>query len=57
MIRKVTFAKATSGKTVNARLIIPSAYLEVLGIDENNRDVSIKLEGNKLIIEKAEADE
>ena len=52
MKRKVTFNKSGSG-SINARLLIPMAYLEPLGINEDNREVEIKLEGNKLIITKA----
>ena len=51
MIRKVTFNKSGSG-SINAKVLIPAAYLEPLGITEEDREVNIKLEGNKLIISK-----
>lgn len=52
MKRKITINKSAS-KTISGRLSIPMKLLEEMGINEENRDVVINLEGNKLIIEKA----
>ena len=52
MKRKITINKSSS-KTINGRLNIPMKLLEAMGISEKDRDVVMKLEGNKLIVEKA----
>ncbi len=51
MQRKVMFNKSGSG-SVNAKVIIPVAYLEVLGITEEERDIDVKLVGKKIVITK-----
>lgn len=53
MKRKITFNKLKSGG-YNAKIIIPPIMLESLKITQEERVVEIKLEGNKIIIEKAE---
>lgn len=45
--RKVEFYKNSV-----AKISIPNSMLEAIGIDENNRDVKIKVVNNKIIIEK-----
>lgn len=50
---KITFNKSGSGSR-SARLTIPVALLEVLKVNEEEREVNISVEGNKLIIEKWE---
>lgn len=48
---KITFN--TSGKgSKSGRLTIPVAFLEIMGITEGEREVNIKFEDGKLIIEK-----
>ena len=56
MKRKITINKNTS-RVISGRLTIPLKLLEYMGITENDRAVSINLEGNKLIIEKVEDSE
>ena len=52
---KVTFN--TSGKgSKSGRVTIPVALLEVLEITELDREINIRLEGKKIIIEKVEKD-
>lgn len=53
MKRKITINKSVSG-AINGRLSIPAKLLEEMGITESDREVIIKLEFNKLIIEKVE---
>ncbi|GEM_PF-425710 len=48
---KVTFNKSGTGSK-SGRLTIPVALLEILGITEDDREVDIKLEDGKIIIEK-----
>lgn len=48
---KITFNKSGSGSK-SGRLTIPVAFLESLNITEEDRDVTIKLEDGKIIIEK-----
>ena len=48
---KITFNKSGSGSK-SGRLTIPVALLELLKITEEERDVEIKFEDNKIIIEK-----
>lgn len=48
--RKITMNKSTSGG-INANLRIPIELLKRIGITENNRVVTINLEGDKLIVE------
>lgn len=57
MKRVVTFANARSGQTTNARVIIPPAFLEIMGVTEKERDINITMEGKKLIIEKLEKEQ
>lgn len=51
MKRKITISKSDT-KTINGRLSIPINLLQGIGITEEEREVTINLENNKLIIEK-----
>lgn len=51
MKRKITVNKSASG-AINGRVSIPAKLLEEMGITESDREVIIKVEFNKLIIEK-----
>lgn len=51
MKKKVTFNKSGSG-SITGRVVLPAAYLEILGITESERDINITLDGSKIIIEK-----
>lgn len=48
---KITFNKSGSGSK-SARLNIPAAFVELLKITEDERDVDITFEDGKLIITK-----
>ena len=48
---KITFNKSGTGSK-SGRLTIPVALLELLKITEEEREVEIKFEDNKIIIEK-----
>jgi len=48
---KVTFNKSGSGSK-SGRITIPVAFLEIMGISEDNREVEITLKDNKIIIER-----
>lgn len=50
-ISKVNFNKNGFGY-INARLILPKEFVNKIGIDENNRNVKIICENNKIIIER-----
>lgn len=50
-ISKINFNKNGFGYT-NARLILPKEFISRIGIDENNRNVKIICENNKIIIER-----
>lgn len=50
---KVTFAQSGSG-SISARLTIPTAFVELLKINKDEREVEITFEDGKLIITKAE---
>ncbi|WP_143314462.1 PemI [Clostridium sp. HBUAS56017] len=49
---KITFNKSGSGNKT-ARLIIPVAYIELMEVTEDEREVNITYENGKLIIEKS----
>lgn len=50
---KVTFNKSgNSSGSKSGRLNIPVAFLEVLGITEDDREVEMIIKENKLIVEK-----
>ncbi|HBJ2613313.1 TPA: AbrB/MazE/SpoVT family DNA-binding domain-containing protein [Clostridium botulinum] len=51
----ITFNKSGSGSK-SGRLTIPVAFLELLGITEDDRNVNITFEDGKLIIEKVVKD-
>lgn len=51
MDSKVYFSTSGSG-SVSGRVTIPKAFLEILEIDKNNREIEIKLEGDKITIKK-----
>ena len=51
MKSKVTFNRSGSG-SVSGKVVIPAAFLEILKITKEERDIEITLEGNKIIIEK-----
>lgn len=55
MKAKVTFNKSGSGSK-SGKVIIPVAFLEILNITEDDREVNITMEDNKIIIEKIEKD-
>ena len=48
---KITFNKSGSG-SVNAKLLIPKALIELMKFTEDDREVEIAFEDGKLIIEK-----
>ena len=48
---KITFNKNGNGSS-NAKLIIPKAFIELIEITEDNREVEITFKNGKLIIEK-----
>lgn len=48
MKSKITFNKSGSG-SVSARLTIPSNYVTLMGINEGDREVDIKLNGNGIM--------
>ena len=56
MKRNVTFNKSGSGST-SGRVVLPAAYLEILGITEEEREIEITLEGSRIIIEKVRESE
>ena len=49
---KVTFNKSGSGSK-SGRVILPVAFLETLGITEDEREVEITFKNGKIIIEKS----
>lgn len=53
MRQKVTFAPTGKGSATTARVTIPSAYVELMKISKDNRDVDITFEDGKIIITKA----
>lgn len=53
MKRKITLNKSNN-EYISGRLTIPGTLLESIGINGKNREVILNLEGNKLIIEKAD---
>lgn len=50
---KVTFNKSGSGST-SCRLTIPAAFVEIMGITKDEREVEISFKDGKLIIEKVD---
>lgn len=48
---KITFNKSGSGSK-SARLNIPVAFIELLNINENDREVDISFSDGKLVIKK-----
>ena len=50
---KVTFNKSGSGSK-SGKVVIPAAFLETLGITEDDRDIEIRMIDNKIVIEKIE---
>jgi len=54
LIKKVTFNKGGSGAK-SGRIILPSAYLEILKITEEENEVEVLFEDNKIIIKKKES--
>lgn len=48
---KITFNKSGSGSK-SGKIVIPVAFLEILNINEENREVFITLENNTIIIKK-----
>lgn len=49
---KITFNKSGSGSK-SARLTIPAALVELMKINEDEREVEITFENGKLIVEKS----
>lgn len=49
MNAKITFNKSANGSTTG-RVIIPKAILEALELDQNNRDVDIRLKDGEIVI-------
>lgn len=53
---KVQIGKSggTAGKNaMNCRISLPTTWVKELGIDEENRNITISFDGEKIIIEKA----
>lgn len=48
---KVYFSKSGSG-SISGRVTIPKAYMDVLGINEVEKEITMEIEGGRLIIEK-----
>ena len=48
---KIIFNKSGSGSITN-RIILPVPWIKKLGITKENREVTIRYEGNRIIIEK-----
>lgn len=48
----VTFNKTGNG-SINAKLIIPKAFIEIMKITEDDRIVNITFKDKKIIIEKS----
>ena len=42
----------SSDNSKNYKISLPTAWINALGIDENNRDVEISFDGNRIIIDK-----
>ncbi|EHI97352.1 hypothetical protein CDLVIII_0623 [Clostridium sp. DL-VIII] len=55
MKRKITLNKSNN-EYVSGRLTIPVALLEAIGVNEENREVILNLDGSRLIIERADDD-
>lgn len=53
MKSKVTFNKS-GNKSVSGRVTIPSAFLEILNITCDDREIEITCDGSKILIEKRE---
>ena len=51
MKRKVMFNKSGSG-SINAKIVIPQAYVELMCITEDDRTVDITFKDGNLIIRK-----
>lgn len=54
---KVMFTKSggtAKGKAITNRITIPTSWIKELDITEDDREVSIKLIDNKIVIEKVE---
>lgn len=51
MKSKVTFNKS-GNKSVSGRVTIPSAFLEILNITCDDREIEITCDGSKILIEK-----
>lgn len=49
---KISFNKGGNG-SLCTRLAIPITWIRELGIDENDREVIVKLDDNKIIVEKS----
>lgn len=49
---KVIFGKAGSGSTTT-RLTLPKKWMNEMNITENERDVEVEFDGEKIIIKKA----
>lgn len=47
---KVMYAKTPTG--INTRVSIPDSWIKSLGITENDREVTLILKNDKIIIEK-----
>lgn len=51
MRRKITFNRSGSGSK-SGKIVIPVAFLELLDINEENREVFITLENDAIVIKK-----
>lgn len=53
MIKKAVFAPTGKGDAYTVRVTVPSAYVELLKITKEDRDINITYEDGKVIITKA----
>lgn len=51
----VSFNKSKSG-SYSGRVILPITWLRAIGVSQEDREVSVKFDGSKIIISKHEED-
>ncbi|GAA0234749.1 AbrB/MazE/SpoVT family DNA-binding domain-containing protein [Metaclostridioides mangenotii] len=54
-ILKVLFSKSGSGSTTT-KITLPITWIKEMGIDEENREVEVTFEGNKITMQKKSLD-
>jgi hypothetical protein len=54
-ILKVLFGKSGSG-SINTRISLPITWLKEMGITQDNKEVEVTFEGNKITIQKKSLD-